>query len=66
MIFGILTSSGLFISYIANNMILEEKEALGGFVKKGMGCNLCLAGAVAILIAAVIYMATTKPRKADV
>ena len=63
LIFGILTSMGLFVSYIANNMMLEEKEALGGLVKKGIGCNLCLAGAVAILIAAIIYMATTKSKK---
>ena len=63
LIFGILTSCGLFLAYFLNNSTLEEYESLGAFVEKGTGNNLCLAGAVAILIAAIIYMATTKSKK---
>ncbi len=63
LIFGILTSMGMFLSYGLNNSSLEEYEALGAFVEKGNGNSLCLAGAIAILIAAIIYTSTTKSKK---
>ncbi|SNU05021.1 hypothetical protein SAMN06297422_102134 [Lachnospiraceae bacterium] len=63
LIFGILASLGLFLSYALNNSTLDEYESLGAFVEKGTGNTLCLAGAVVILIAAIIYMATTKTKK---
>ena len=59
-IFGILTACGLFLSYTMNNSQLEEYGALGAMVDKGIGNTLTIVGAAAMLVAAIIYMATTK------
>ena len=63
LIFGILTSGGLFLSYFKNNVTLNEYELLGAFVKKGAGNTLCIIGAVVMFIASIIYMVTTKSKR---
>ncbi len=64
LIFGILTALGMFLSYTLNNSTLEEYETLGAFVEKGIGNTLCLVGSIAILVASIIYIITTKSNKA--
>ncbi len=65
LIFGILASLGLFLSYALNNSTLSEYESLGAYIEKGIGNTLCLVGAIAILVASIIYMITTKSNKAE-
>lgn len=59
-IFGILTACGLFLSYTLNNSELEEYGSLGAMIDKGIGNTLSLVGAIAMVVAAIIYAVTTK------
>ena len=59
-IFGILTACGLFLSYTLNNSQLDEYGELGALINKGIGNTLSLVGAIAMVVAAIIYAATTK------
>ncbi len=53
----------MFLAYVANNSALEDYESLGAFIEKGIGNTLTLVGGIVILIASIIYIATTRSNK---
>jgi hypothetical protein len=60
LVFGLLSAIGLFLSYTLNNNQLKELGDLGSLVQKGIGNTLTIVGAICMLVAGIIYVATTK------
>ncbi len=65
LIFCILASGGMFISYFANTVGLKALETYGAVVEKGMGTTFSLIGAIVMLLAGLIYFVTTKTVKKE-
>ncbi|MBQ8951585.1 MAG: hypothetical protein IJ065_10630 [Eubacterium sp.] len=60
LVFGLLSACGLFLSYFVNNNELKELGDLGSLVNKGIGNTLTLVGGICMLLAGIVYVATTK------
>ncbi len=62
-IFGILTTLGMLLSFALNSSGLSELEGLAELVEKGNGYYLSVVGAIAMFVAVIFYAATTKKVK---
>ena len=62
-IFGILTTLGLLLTFAVNSSELSDLEALAELVEKGTGYYLSVVGAIAMFVVVIFYAATTKKVK---
>ena len=62
-IFGILTTLGLLLTFAVNSSELSDLEALAELVEKGTGYYLSIVGAIAMFVVVIFYAATTKKVK---
>ena len=60
LVFSILSACGLFLSYFINNNELKSLGELASLVTKGIGNTLTIVGAICMLVAGIVYAATTK------
>ena len=63
-IFGILTTLGLLLTFVVNSSELSDLEELAELVEKGTGYYLSIVGAIAMFVVVIFYAATTKKVKA--
>ena len=62
-IFGILTTLGVLLSFWANSSELSNLEALAELVEKGIGYYLSIVGAIVMFVVVIFYVATAKKVK---
>lgn len=63
-IFGILTTLGVLLSFVANSSQLADLETLAELVEKGTGYYLAVVGAIVMFVVVIFYAVTTKKVKA--
>ena len=62
-LFGILTTLGVLLSFWANSSELSDLEEMAELVEKGTGYYLSVVGAIAMFVVVIFYAITTKKAK---